>query len=35
MRTDAHLWITANPARFGPLDAEVKRIVEEQYERRH
>jgi hypothetical protein len=35
MRPDAHLWIATDPERFGPLDPEVKRILDEQYEFKH
>jgi hypothetical protein len=35
LRPDAHLWIAADPERFGPLDREVKRILDEQYEFKH
>jgi hypothetical protein len=35
IRPDAHLWIAANPERFGPLDPETRRIVDEEYERKH
>jgi hypothetical protein len=35
IRPDAHLWIAANPERFGPLDPETRRIVEEAYEHKH
>lgn len=35
IRPDAHLWIATDPERFGPLDPEVKRILDEQYEFKH
>jgi hypothetical protein len=34
-RHDAHLWIATDPERFGPLDPEVKRILDEQFEFKH